>query len=102
MVYASKWWFIDRLDVSQLTDYAIWLAHYTGASQDDPFAKPSNYGGEYVMWQYTDEGTVNGVLGNVDMNVTIPKNNVGINISNIQSVGTSTENNQDKKVKIFY
>ena len=69
MIYANKWWLKDNLDMSQLSDYSIWLAHYTGATQDDPFAKPSDYEGKYIMWQYTDEGTVDGIIGNVDMNV---------------------------------
>ena len=69
MIYANKWWLKENLDMSQLSKYSIWLAHYTGATQDDPFAKPSDYEGKYIMWQYTDKGTVDGVIGNVDMNV---------------------------------
>ena len=69
MIYANKWWLKDNLDMSKLSNYSIWLAHYTGATQDDPFAKPSDYTGKYIMWQYTDKGTVDGIIGNVDMNV---------------------------------
>ena len=69
MIYANKYWLKDQLDLNQLEDYAIWLAHYTGATQDDPLAKPSDYDGKYIMWQYTDKGTVDGIIGNTDMNV---------------------------------
>ena len=69
MIYANKWWLIEQLDMSKLSNYAVWLAHYTGATQDNPFAKPSDYTGKYVMWQYTDRATVNGITGNVDANV---------------------------------
>ncbi len=69
MIYANKYWLKDQLDLNQLDDYAIWLAHYTGATQDDPLAKPSDYDGKYIMWQYTDKGTVDGIIGNTDMNV---------------------------------
>lgn len=69
MIYANKWWLKDNLDMSKLSSYSIWLAHYTGATQDDPLAKPSDYEGKYIMWQYTDKGTVDGIIGNVDMNV---------------------------------
>lgn len=69
MIYANKWWLKEKLDMSKLSSYSIWLAHYTGATQDDPLAKPSDYEGKYIMWQYTDKGTVDGIIGNVDMNV---------------------------------
>lgn len=80
MIYANKWWLKDNLDMSQLSDYSIWLAHYTGATQDDPFAKPSDYEGKYIMWQYTDKGTVDGIIGNVDMNVGYKLTNKEIQI----------------------
>lgn len=69
MIYASKSWLRNKLDMSQLQNYSVWLAHYTGANQNDPLAKPSDYEDKYIMWQYTSSGTVDGILGNVDMNV---------------------------------
>ena len=87
MIYANKDWLKNQLDMSKLSDYSVWLAHYTGATQDDPFAKPSDYEGKYIMWQYTDKGTVDGVIGNVDMNVTYPK-------------ARTTDNNEE--IKVFY
>ena len=62
----------EKLDMTRLSGYAIWLAHYTGATQDDPFAKPSDYEGKYIMWQYTDKAIVDGITGKVDANVPIP------------------------------
>ena len=64
MIYASKYWLRDDLDMSKLGYYDVWLAHYTG-SQD----KPSDYKGDYVMWQYTSSGSVNGINTLVDLNV---------------------------------
>ena len=52
-----------------MSEYKIWLANYTGATQEDPLKKPSEYKGKYVMWQYTDCGTVNGINTNVDCNI---------------------------------
>ncbi len=60
-VYASKSWFYDKLDAGQLSSYKIWLAHYT--SQTD-------YSGRYDMWQHTDKGSVNGIKGNVDLDIS--------------------------------
>lgn len=69
MIYADKWFSSNNLDMTQLQNYYFWLAHYTGATRDDPLATPSNYSGEYSMWQYTSSGTVNGISGAVDLNV---------------------------------
>ena len=71
-VYANKYWLQDKIDVSQLPDYCdIWLAHYTGTL--DPINNPSDYKGDYQMWQYTSTGKVNGISGNVDMNICYKK-----------------------------
>jgi len=62
MVYASKSWFETNLSTSAFSNYYIWLAHYTSGGA------PSSYSGRYEMWQYTSQGSVNGIAGNVDMN----------------------------------
>ena len=69
LIYASPYWLQTKLDLSQLSNYKIWLANYTGATQEDPLKRPSNYKGEYVMWQYTSEGSVDGIGGNVDCDI---------------------------------
>lgn len=66
LIYASPSWLKDNLYLDQLSEFDIWLAHYTGATQEDPLKRPSGYKGKYVMWQYTDSGTVNGIKGKVD------------------------------------
>ncbi|MBP3707019.1 MAG: RICIN domain-containing protein [Clostridia bacterium] len=69
LIYASPYWLNNYLDMNQLSQYKIWLANYTGATQENPLAKPSSYKGQYVMWQYTDCGTINGIDGGVDCNI---------------------------------
>lgn len=59
-VYASKNWFRERLDDSQLSDYLTWLAEY----KDEP-----TYERNFQFWQYTSRGYVNGVAGRVDLNI---------------------------------
>ena len=59
-VYASKNWFHERVDDSQLTDYLTWLAEY----KDKP-----TYEGSFQFWQYTSRGYVDGVTGRVDLNL---------------------------------
>ena len=65
MIYASKNWIYEKLNKEQLNNYDIWLAHYTHSPE-----KPSDYNGPYIMWQYTSSGYVNGINGNVDMNLS--------------------------------
>ena len=61
MVYASKSWFSDHLNVSALSSYRIWVAHYSDKC---------GYTGTYHIWQNTDKGKVDGVPGYVDMNIS--------------------------------
>ena len=58
MIYASTSWLNNNLDMSKLP-YKVWCAQYYSKCE---------YKGEYVIWQYSSEGRVNGIKGNVDMN----------------------------------
>lgn len=60
MIYASRNMFAQCLDMDRLGDYQLWLAHYTNVS-DFPY--------KYTGWQYTDSGSVEGISGNVDLNL---------------------------------
>ena len=60
LVYGNPQWLWKHIDRPYLTDYDIWLAHYTTAT---------SYSSSFVMWQYTDSGTVDGIYGPVDMNL---------------------------------
>ena len=70
MIYTGKNFALSNLEMDKLSNYDLWLAHYTGAVQDDPLDKPSNYEGNYTMWQYTSNGTTTGIEGRVDMNIS--------------------------------
>lgn len=60
-VYASRNWLKDRLDMTRLSNYRIWLAEYAEAPTYDEYY--------YHMWQYTSKGTVDGISTNVDLNL---------------------------------
>lgn len=60
-VYASRSWYNSNLEVSKLDKYKIWLAEY----RSTPL-----YSGYYDMWQYTSKGKVDGIEGNVDLNIS--------------------------------
>ena len=69
MIYTGKNFAINNLNMNELSEYDLWLAHYTGATQDNPLDKPSNYTGNYTMWQYTSSGSTSGIDGRVDRNI---------------------------------
>lgn len=59
MVYANSQWFVNRLDMERLP-YDKWLAQY----YRHPF-----FPYKFYIWQYTGKGRVDGISGNVDMNL---------------------------------
>lgn len=61
MVYGNIKCFTKLLDMTQLTEYKKWYAFY-----DDYVYYPY----EIDMWQYTESGTVDGIDGDVDINLT--------------------------------
>ena len=56
-VYANTSWWNNYL--TAVTNYTRWVAQYNTVC---------TYGGTYDIWQYTDNGTVPGISGAVDMN----------------------------------
>ena len=53
--YLEKIWFDTKKDT--------WLAHYTDKT---------NYGGDYKLWQLCQNGRVDGIKGDVDIDVMYP------------------------------
>ncbi|MGI6046260.1 MAG: glycoside hydrolase family 25 protein [Eggerthellaceae bacterium] len=63
MIYCNTWDMSQYMNASELETYDIWLAQY-GVSQPQ-----ANF--DFVMWQYTTEGSVAGIDTAVDFNVSI-------------------------------
>ena len=61
-IYANKTWFSEKINTASLTGYKIWLAQYASA--------PTYTATRYDMWQYSSQGKVSGISGNVDMNIS--------------------------------
>lgn len=59
-IYASRNWYNNNLNMDRLDNYFIWLAEYRQAPL---------YQGYYHMWQYTSKGKIDGIEGNVDLNI---------------------------------
>lgn len=62
MIYGNLKTFMLMLDMTQLEDYDKWYAFY-----DEMFYFPY----AFRIWQYTDSGTVSGINGKVDLNVSM-------------------------------
>lgn len=60
-VYSGRNYYYNKLQADALEEYTIWLAEY----RETPL-----YENRYDMWQYTSKGTVAGIEGNVDLNVS--------------------------------
>ena len=60
-LYANKNWLTEKINTGALGGCKIWLAQYV--------AVPT-YGGRYEMWQYSSRGSIAGIKGNVDLNVS--------------------------------
>lgn len=62
-IYASKTFYTDELNFSRLSNYEIWVAHYTSETTDFKY--------DYKVWQYTPKGRVNGIPNDTDINIAL-------------------------------
>lgn len=69
VVYASKYWFDAKLDMNRLSNVELWIARWRDLSSGHGYTGK----GKVTMWQYSDAGRVNGISGNVDMDVSYKK-----------------------------
>lgn len=60
-VYSGRNWFYNNLIVDEMEAPNVWLAEY----RQTPL-----YEGRYDMWQYTSSGSVAGIEGRVDLNIS--------------------------------
>ena len=58
MLYGSKY-YLENIWTNKF-NYSVWLAHYTSKT---------SYKNNYVMWQLSNTGKIDGIYGDVDINV---------------------------------
>lgn len=64
MIYTyPSWWKEFTQNVGWAADYKLWIAHYGVAEPDIPLPWT-----KAVMWQFTGDGIVYGIVGKVDFN----------------------------------
>uniref|UniRef100_UPI0040569CCA glycoside hydrolase family 25 protein n=1 Tax=Agathobacter sp. TaxID=2021311 RepID=UPI0040569CCA len=60
MIYSNMVWQAFLFDMAQLQEYPFWYADYESVPQT-PY--------DFVMWQYSETGQVDGIEGNADLNI---------------------------------
>lgn len=60
MIYGNIKWFMTKMELNRLEEYDKWFAQYFNT----PFFPYA-----FTMWQYTASGSVDGIDGNVDLNI---------------------------------
>lgn len=73
-IYSNRDWLNNRIDLLQLADANLWYAAYPSVKQkvltDAPKENRSKLSyPQAAIWQWTSKGRINGIIGNVDMNV---------------------------------
>lgn len=64
MIYSNMLWEAFEFDLKELKAYPIWYADYEAKPQT-PY--------HFQIWQYTEKGQVDGIQGNVDLNIELKK-----------------------------
>ena len=61
MLYGSKFYLENVWDDKIKNNYPVWLAHYT--------SKMTDYTGKYMMWQTCSDGRIDGIYGDIDIDI---------------------------------
>lgn len=81
-------WNADDLSLN----YRIWVAQYS--DQTWPEKTKSDYTGDHVMWQYTNQGKMDGIKGAVDFNVAYfgySQSQQAVDANGAEQVGANVE-----------
>ena len=60
-VYASRNWYKNMLNASELERYVVWDAEYTASPK---------YDGKFDIWQYSSKGLIDGISTRVDLDLS--------------------------------
>ncbi len=87
-IYASKHWWDNYLNDASLEQYDKWIAQW---------AEECTYEGYYRLWQYTSDGSIDGIAGHVDMNYKIQRIDLSDAIVTVEGLSTYPYDGQEKK-----
>lgn len=73
-IYTNKDWLDNRIDHALLDQYDLWYAAYPSSTQKKLTDAPENNRSKLsypmaVIWQWSSTGKIDGINGNVDLNV---------------------------------
>ncbi len=63
MLYSSRNMLRDQFETARLASYRVWMAQYVNTLDQ------KKYNGDHVMWQCASDGRVDGIEGDVDLNI---------------------------------
>lgn len=63
MLYSSRNMLRDKFETARLAKYRVWMAQYVNTLDQ------KKYDGDHVMWQCASDGRVDGITGDVDLNI---------------------------------
>ena len=94
-IYSNPNWLYNYIDTSKLSDFDIWLAQWN----NEP-----TYKGDFGIWQYSATGKINGISGDVDLNLSYKDYaNIIINDkTNSDNTPSTPENNNPSPTKSYY
>lgn len=64
MIYGNLTWLYQNYDFDKISKYSIWLASYSSTCPMED---------KFDMWQYSNKGQVDGINGDVDINIYLQK-----------------------------
>lgn len=68
-LYANKTWLDNYIDTGRLGNTHIWMARWRDLEKGHGYSN----GGTLTMWQYSNKGSVKGISGTVDLDVSYKK-----------------------------
>lgn len=69
IIYAGKFFWQDNVKSTEFKDYALWLPSYFRKGYEKVCPNTPDQWSNWKFWQWTDQGKVKGIQGNVDRNV---------------------------------
>lgn len=90
VLYANQSWLLNKLGVDAMKKYKLWLA-----APDSSESIPKRY--DSVIWQYSWNGDVGGIRGDVDMNICFEPS---LFSGKSEQSATKTEQNKTKPDEI--
>lgn len=93
VIYTSKDWLVNKLNMSKLSKYDVWVAQWNAEC---------TYQGSYGMWQYSDKGKVNGINGNVDLDYALKDYPSIIKKAGLNGFNKKKTESKPKKTKTKY